>query len=78
MIDKDWTFLLGAQDPEMREIERVLDDQRPSWPHTVMPAGIRQSIPRLCGRLLAGTNCAGDRGPLSGALLRQCARRGPR
>jgi len=23
MIDKDWTFLLGAQDPEMREIERV-------------------------------------------------------
>ncbi len=26
MIDKDWTFVLGAQDPEMREIERVLDD----------------------------------------------------
>ncbi len=26
MIDKDWTFVLGAQDPEMREIERVLID----------------------------------------------------
>jgi hypothetical protein len=26
VIDKDWTFVLGAQDPEMREIERVLDD----------------------------------------------------
>ena len=24
MIDKDWTFVLGAQDPEMREIERVV------------------------------------------------------
>jgi hypothetical protein len=24
MIDKDWLFVLGAQDPEMREIERVL------------------------------------------------------
>lgn len=23
MIDKDWTFILGAQDPEMREIERI-------------------------------------------------------
>lgn len=23
MIDKDWIFVLGAQDPEMREIERV-------------------------------------------------------
>lgn len=26
MIDKDWTFVLGAQDPEMREIERVVKD----------------------------------------------------
>jgi hypothetical protein len=26
VIDKEWTFVLGAQDPEMREIERVLDD----------------------------------------------------
>jgi hypothetical protein len=26
MIDKDWTFVLGAQDPEMREIERVVTD----------------------------------------------------
>lgn len=26
MIDKEWTFVLGAPDPEMREIERVLDD----------------------------------------------------
>jgi len=26
MIDKDTTFLLGAQDPEMREIERVVRD----------------------------------------------------
>jgi len=26
MIDKDWTFVLGAQDPEMREIERVVAD----------------------------------------------------
>ncbi|AKJ31817.1 hypothetical protein [Caldimonas brevitalea] len=26
MIDHDCTFVLGAQDPEMREIERVLDD----------------------------------------------------
>ncbi|MFZ5544021.1 MAG: TetR family transcriptional regulator [Pseudomonadota bacterium] len=24
MIDKDWTFVLGAQDPEMREIEKTL------------------------------------------------------
>lgn len=24
MIDKEWTFLLGAQDPEMREIERIV------------------------------------------------------
>ena len=24
MVDKDWTFVLGAQDPEMREIERAL------------------------------------------------------
>lgn len=24
MVDKDWTFVLGAQDPEMREIERML------------------------------------------------------
>lgn len=30
MIDKDTSFVLGAQDPEMREIERVLrDDRRP-------------------------------------------------
>lgn len=26
VIDKDWTFVLGAQDPEMREIERVIGD----------------------------------------------------
>jgi len=26
MIDKDWTVVLGAQDPEMREIERVVID----------------------------------------------------
>jgi hypothetical protein len=26
MLDKEWRFVLGAQDPEMREIERVLDD----------------------------------------------------
>lgn len=24
MVEKDWVFVLGAQDPEMREIERVL------------------------------------------------------
>src|SRR5438045_9700435 len=33
LIDKDWTFVLGAQDPEMREIERVLDDDARPWMH---------------------------------------------
>ena len=33
MIDKDWTFILGAQDPEMREIERVLDAEHRPWLH---------------------------------------------
>ncbi|MCW7537022.1 hypothetical protein OOT46_04030 [Aquabacterium sp. A7-Y] len=28
MIDKDSTFVLGAQDPEMREIERLLEDEK--------------------------------------------------
>jgi len=33
VIDKEWTFVLGAQDPEMREIERVLDDDGWPWLH---------------------------------------------
>jgi hypothetical protein len=33
MIDKDATFILGAQDPEMREIERVLDSARQARMH---------------------------------------------
>ena len=33
MIDKDWTFILGAQDPEMREIERMLDADHRPWMH---------------------------------------------
>lgn len=33
MIDKEWTFVLGAQDPEMREIERVVTDARHSRMH---------------------------------------------
>jgi hypothetical protein len=33
MVDKDWTFVLGAQDPEMREIERTLDDAGIAFVH---------------------------------------------
>lgn len=33
MIDRDWHFVLGAQDPEMREIQRVLDSERLAWFH---------------------------------------------
>lgn len=33
MIDKEWVFVLGAQDPEMREIERVLRRDKHSFVH---------------------------------------------
>ncbi len=32
-IDKDWHFVLGAQDPEMREIQRVVDSEHLAWAH---------------------------------------------
>jgi hypothetical protein len=33
MIDKQAVFVLGAQDPEMREIEKVLNEERRAWVH---------------------------------------------
>ncbi|WP_051243165.1 hypothetical protein [Azohydromonas australica] len=33
MIDRDWHFVLGAQDPEMREIQRVVEDEQLAWAH---------------------------------------------
>lgn len=32
-IDRDWHFVLGAQDPEMREIQRVIDAEHLAWAH---------------------------------------------
>ncbi|HEX6362960.1 MAG TPA: hypothetical protein VFZ93_08390 [Albitalea sp.] len=33
MVDKEWMFALGAQDPEMREIERVIRDAGHGFAH---------------------------------------------
>ena len=33
MIDKEWIFVLGAQDPEMREIERVVESAGHGFVH---------------------------------------------
>ncbi|WP_284619457.1 hypothetical protein [Aquabacterium humicola] len=44
MIDKDATFVLGAQDPEMREIERVVGDAGHAWVHAAR--GRRRCTPR--------------------------------
>jgi hypothetical protein len=44
MIDKEWRFVLGAQDPEMREIERVLDDARVERMHAAR--GRRRCTPK--------------------------------
>jgi len=33
MLDKEWRVVLGAPDPEMREIERVLRAENRSWLH---------------------------------------------
>lgn len=40
MVEKDWVFVLGAQDPEMREIERILRRGGRSFVHAA-PAGER-------------------------------------
>jgi hypothetical protein len=32
-VDRDWHFVLGAQDPEMREIQRVVEHEGLAWAH---------------------------------------------
>jgi hypothetical protein len=44
MIDKEWTFVLGAQDPEMREIEHVVQDAGHPFAHAAR--GRRRVSPR--------------------------------
>jgi len=44
MIDKECTFVLGAQDPEMREIERVVGDSGRAWVHAAK--GRRRCSPK--------------------------------
>jgi hypothetical protein len=44
MIDKAWTFVLGAQDPEMREIERVVASAGHPFVHAAK--GRRRVVPR--------------------------------
>lgn len=44
MIDKDWHFVLGAQDPEMREIQHVVHDAGLAWAHAAR--GRRRCNPR--------------------------------
>lgn len=38
MVDKDWIFVIGAQDPEMREIERMLRRARCTYVHAARGA----------------------------------------
>lgn len=44
VVDKDWTFVLGAQDPEMREIERVLGGAKIAFVHAAK--GRRRCTPK--------------------------------
>ncbi|ANQ84961.1 hypothetical protein dqs_1923 [Azoarcus olearius] len=44
MVDKDWIFVLGAQDPEMREIERML--RRAGRPYIHAARNGQRCVPR--------------------------------
>lgn len=65
MIDKDWTFVLGAQDPEMREMERVL--RHAQRPYAIALHGGRRCQPKTA--YLADTAQPVGRGPRSAPLL---------
>src|SRR5687768_17135214 len=76
MVDKDWTFVLGAQDPEMREIKKAISHAGSRHVHAAK-AGVRCN-PRTAyeadGVILTGPENSGR----AAVLTRPISRKAPR
>ncbi|NRF65610.1 TetR family transcriptional regulator [Aquincola sp. S2] len=66
MLDPNSTFVLGAQDPEMREIERIVDDAGHPWVHAAK--GRRRCSPRTAYEADAVVRVGPDRVPRPAVL----------
>jgi hypothetical protein len=66
VIDKEWSFVLGAQDPEMREIERVVSDARHAFVHAAK--GRRRVTPKTAYEADAVVRVGPDRVPRQAVL----------
>jgi len=67
MIDREWTFVLGAQDPEMREIERVAQSAGHAFVHAAK--GRRRVAPKTAYEADGVVRVGPDRIPRPAVLL---------
>ena len=67
MIDREWTFVLGAQDPEMREIERVVGSAGHAFVHAAK--GRRRVAPKTAYEADGVVRVGPDRLPRAAVLL---------